>query len=136
MNSCCGGILGLGESHQDRLSFLQSLANLPQHPLSVPINHLTAFEGTPLAKAEKVEPFEFVRVIACARILMPKSYVRFACGRKDMSDELHALCFLAGANSIFCGEKLLMSKNSEQDRDQELLKRLNINTDNELSLPA
>ena len=126
ISTCCGGIIGLGESRTDRFSFLQSLANLPEHPLSVPINHLNAFEGTPLAGAEKVDPFEFVRVIAAARILMPKSVVRFACGRKDMSDELHALCFFAGANSIFCGEKYLMSENSKLDRDEYLLQRLNL----------
>jgi biotin synthase len=126
INSCCGGIMGLGESRHDRLSFLQVLANLPEHPLSVPINHLNAFDGTPLAGAEKLDPIEFVRVIASARILMPKSIIRFACGRREMSDELHALCFFAGANSIFYGEKLLMSKNSEMDRDQALLPRLNM----------
>lgn len=126
INTCCGGIMGLGESRADRFSFLQSLANLPEHPLSVPINHLNAFEGTPLAHAERVDPFEFVRVIASARILMPKSVVRFACGRNDMNDELHALCFFAGANSIFCGEKYLMSENSKFDRDEHLLQRLNL----------
>ncbi|ULX57013.1 biotin synthase BioB [Ectothiorhodosinus mongolicus] len=123
---CSGGILGLGESRRDRASLLRQLANLPQHPESVPINHLVPVAGTPLAQAKALDPLEFVRVIAAARILMPRSYVRLSAGRDIMSDETQALCFFAGANSIFYGDKLLTTANSETSRDQDLFDRLGI----------
>lgn len=123
---CSGGILGMGESRRDRASLLRQLANLPQHPESVPINHLVPVAGTPLAQAEALDPLEFVRVIAAARILMPRSYVRLSAGRDVMSDETQALCFFAGANSIFYGDKLLTTANSETSRDQDLFDRLGI----------
>ncbi|MGD2111964.1 MAG: biotin synthase BioB, partial [Gammaproteobacteria bacterium] len=104
---CCGGIVGMGESRADRVSLLCELANLPEHPASVPINRLVRVAGTPLEESAEIEPLEFVRTIAVARLLMPSSYVRLSAGRTEMTDELQALCFLAGANSIFHGEKLL-----------------------------
>jgi len=125
---CCGGIIGMGETIIDRISFLQQLANLNPHPESVPINRLVAISGTPLEKIESVNTFEFVRIIALARILMPKSVVRLATGRETMNDELQALCFFAGANSIFYGEKLLTLPNPTLNRDKLLLNRLNIHT--------
>ena len=109
INICCGGIIGMGESQRDRASLLQQLANLPQHPESVPINMLVQVEGTPLHGSEALDSIEFVRTIAAARILMPKSFVRLSAGREEMSKETQALCFFAGANSIFHGEKLLPS---------------------------
>jgi biotin synthase len=123
---CSGGILGMGESRRDRASMLRQLANLPRHPESVPINLLVQVEGTPLFGAENLDPFEFVRTIAAARILMPGSYVRLSAGRSDMSDELQALCFLAGANSMFYGERLLTTPNAESDRDRGLFQRLGL----------
>lgn len=123
---CCGGIIGMGELQEDRIRFLQQLVNLPEHPKSVPINQLIPIKGTPLGDVPLLDPFEFVRVIAVARILMPKSFVRLSAGRETMSDELQALCFLAGANSIHYGEKLLTTKNPEIKRDQNLLKKLGI----------
>ena len=123
---CSGGILGMGESRRDRASLLRQLANLPQHPESVPINHLVPVAGTPLAQAKALDPLEFIRVIATARILMPRSYVRLSAGRDVMSDETQALCFFAGANSIFYGDKLLTTANSETCRDQNLFDRLGI----------
>jgi biotin synthase len=123
---CCGGIVGLGESRTDRALLLATLANLPQHPESVPINRLVRVPGTPLADAADVDPFEFVRTIAVARLLMPCAQVRLSAGRESMSDELQALCFLAGANSIFYGEKLLTTGNPEVARDRALLKRLGL----------
>ena len=123
---CCGGILGMGEARRDRIGLLQQLANQPQHPESVPINGLVKVEGTPLADAEEVEPIEFVRSIAVARILMPASHVRLSAGREAMSDEMQALCFLAGANSIFYGEKLLTTPNPAADQDQQLFSRLGL----------
>jgi biotin synthase len=123
---CCGGIVGLGEDLQDRVELLHTLATLPAHPDSVPINQLVAVEGTPLADAEPVDPLDFVRVIAMARILMPASYVRLSAGRTAMSDEMQALCFFAGANSIFYGERLLTTANPGTDRDQRLLGRLGL----------
>ena len=128
INVCSGGILGMGESRQDRASLLQQLANLPQHPESVPINMLVQVEGTPLHGVEELEPLEFVRSIAIARILMPKSYVRLSAGRTEMSDELQALCFFAGANSIFYGDKLLTTANPDENHDQRLFEKLGINT--------
>ncbi|HQY22719.1 MAG TPA: biotin synthase BioB [Gammaproteobacteria bacterium] len=123
---CCGGIIGLGESKEDRVSFLQQLANLPEHPKSVPINKLIPIKGTPLGKTPTIDSFEFVRVIATARILMPKSVIRLSAGREDMNDEFQALCFLAGVNSIFYGEKLLTAKNPALEQDRNFLKRLGI----------
>lgn len=125
---CSGGIVGMGESRQDRASLLQQLANLPRHPESVPINLLVKIEGTPLAQVEDLDPLEFVRTIAVARILMPQSMVRLSAGRTDMSDEMQALCFFAGANSIFYGERLLTTDNPEADHDRKLFQRLGINT--------
>lgn len=126
INVCAGGIVGMGESRHDRAGLLQSLANLPRHPESVPINLLVRVEGTPLAEVEAPDPFEFVRSIAVARILMPRSYVRLSAGRSDMSDEMQALCFLAGANSIFYGERLLTTGNPECDHDRNLFERLGL----------
>ncbi len=125
---CSGGILGMGEARADRVSLLQQLANLPQHPESVPINMLVQVEGTPLHGVDKLEPLEFVRTIAVARILMPTSYVRLSAGRTEMSDETQALCFFAGANSIFYGEKLLTTANPDENHDQVLFEKLGINT--------
>jgi len=126
MSVCTGGILGMGESRRDRAGLLQQLANLPKHPESVPINQLVQVEGTPLHGSEPLDPFEFVRTVAVARILMPRSHVRLSAGRTDMSDEMQALCFLAGANSIFYGERLLTTPNPETDRDRSLFARLGI----------
>ena len=126
INVCSGGILGMGESGSDRARMLQELANLPQHPESVPINMLVQIEGTPLYGNDKIDALEFVRTIAVARILMPKSYVRLSAGRTDMSDEMQALCFLAGANSIFYGERLLTTDNPGADHDHALFDRLGI----------
>lgn len=126
MHVCCGGILGMGESRQDRISLMQQLANQPQHPESVPINMLVKVEGTPLENAEDLDPIEFVRSIAVARILMPASHVRLSAGRETMSDEMQALCFLAGANSIFYGEKLLTTPNPAADQDRLLFERLGL----------
>ncbi len=124
INVCSGGILGMGESRRDRASMLRELANLPRHPESVPINMLVQVEGTPLYGSDGLDPLEFVRTIAVARILMPASYVRLSAGRTGMSDEMQALCFLAGANSIFYGERLLTTDNPETDQDRRLLERL------------
>ena len=129
MNVCCGGIVGMGESDADRVGMIHALATLPGHPESVPINLLVQVEGTPLAGADRVHPIEFVRTIAVARIVMPASMVRLSAGRKDMTDELQALCFLAGANSIFSGEKLLTTPNPGEDRDGALFARLGMTTD-------
>jgi biotin synthase len=123
---CCGGILGMGESVEDDASMLVTLANLPAHPESVPINLLVRVEGTPLAAADAIDPFHFVRTIAIARIMMPASFVRLSAGRESMSDELQALCFLAGANSIFYGEKLLTTPNPSQNSDRRLFERLGL----------
>jgi len=126
MKTCCGGIVGMGESREQRAGLLQTLANLPEHPQSVPINRLVQVEGTPLAGTALLDPFEFVRTIAVARILMPRSMVRLSAGRDDMSDELQALCFFAGANSIFYGEKLLTTGNPDVVHDRALFARLGI----------
>ncbi|EGV31796.1 Biotin synthase [Thiorhodococcus drewsii AZ1] len=126
LKTCSGGILGMGESRRDRASMLRQLANLPAHPESVPINLLVQVEGTPLFGREALDPFEFVRVVAAARIIMPQSHVRLSAGRSEMSDELQALCFLAGANSIFYGERLLTTPNAESDRDRKLFARLGL----------
>lgn len=126
---CTGGILGLGESRDDRAGLLQQLANLPRHPESVPINQLVQVEGTPLYGAPTLDPFEFVRTIAVARLIMPRAYVRLSAGRSSMSDELQALCFLAGANSIFYGSKLLTTANPDSDQDQALWQRLGLHAE-------
>ena len=121
---CCGGIVGMGEGEQDRAGLIAALASLPKHPESVPINALVRVEGTPLAAAAPIDALDFVRVIAAARITMPKSYVRLSAGREAMTDEAQALCFLAGANSIFYGERLLTTPNPAAHRDRVLLARL------------
>jgi biotin synthase len=126
MKVCCGGIVGTGESATDRAGMLVTLANLAEHPESVPINMLVQVHGTPLDGTRKLDPLEFVRTIAVARIMMPKSMVRLSAGREEMSDELQALCFLAGANSIFCGPKLLTTSNPGRDHDSVLFQRLGI----------
>ena len=123
---CCGGILGMGESVEDRAALLRTLANLPAHPESVPINMLVRVEGTRLADARPLDPLDFVRAIAVARILMPASFVRLSAGREVMSEELQALCFLAGANSIFFGEKLLTTGNPAMEADRRLFERLGL----------
>ncbi|VAW51684.1 Biotin synthase [hydrothermal vent metagenome] len=130
INVCSGGILGMGEQQSDRVSLLQQLANLPQHPDSVPINMLVQVEGTPLHGVDEIEPLQFIRNIAVARILMPKSVVRLSAGRTDMSDEMQALCFFAGANSIFYGDKLLTTDNPDKNHDQQLFEKLGINSIN------
>jgi biotin synthase len=123
---CCGGIVGMGESQEDRIGMIATLASLPVHPESVPINMLVRVAGTPLADGEVLDPIDFVRTIAAARIAMPKSVVRLSAGREDMSEETQALCFLAGANSIFYGPKLLTTPNPAPDRDMHLLDRLGL----------
>lgn len=130
MSVCCGGIIGMGEDRHDRAGLLMELANQPEHPDSVPINLLVQVEGTPLDQTAKLDPLEFVRAIAVARIIMPYSQVRLSAGRENMSDELQALCFFAGANSVFYGEKLLTTPNPEADHDQQLFTRLGITTGN------
>ncbi|MDD2739423.1 MAG: biotin synthase BioB [Methylomonas lenta] len=126
INVCCGGIVGMGESAVDRAKLLLQLVNMPKHPESVPINMLVQVEGTPLHGVESLDPLQFVRTIAVARILMPQSRVRLSAGRKDMSDEMQALCFLAGANSIFYGDKLLTTDNPMTNHDQQLFDRLGV----------
>jgi len=128
MKTCSGGIIGMGEQQVDRLGLLLQLANLPEHPQSVPINMLVQVAGTPLHGTESLDPLEFVRTIATARIMMPKSMVRLSAGRSSMSDEMQSLCFLAGANSIFYGDKLLTTENPEADADRQLFDRLGIRT--------
>lgn len=123
---CCGGILGMGESAGDRAELMHTLATLDPHPESVPINQLVAVEGTPLAHAAPLDPLDLVRAIAVARILIPKAHVRLSAGRNEMSDELQALCFLAGANSIFHGERLLTTGNPDVEHDRTLFDRLGI----------
>ena len=123
---CCGGIVGMGETREDRVGMIATLANLPVHPETVPINMLVRVAGTPLADAPTLDPIEFVRTIAVARIAMPRSVVRLSAGREAMSEETQALCFLAGANSLFCGPKLLTTPNPERDRDRGLMDRLGL----------
>ncbi len=123
---CCGGILGMGESRTDRAGLLMQLANLPVHPESVPINMLVKIQGTPLGDVAELEPFEFVRTIAVARIIMPKSFVRLSAGREEMNEQMQAMCFFAGANSIFYGEKLLTTSNPEATQDRQLFDKLGI----------
>ena len=126
LHVCCGGIVGMGESRRTRAGLIAQLANMDPYPESVPINNLVQVEGTPLHGSEPLDPFEFVRTIACARITMPKAMVRLSAGRQDMEEGIQALCFLAGANSIFYGEKLLTTANPEAERDEALFARLGL----------
>jgi biotin synthase len=126
INVCSGGIIGMGEDENDRAGLLLTLANMTKHPESVPINMLVKVEGTPLNESEGPDAIDFVRIIAAARIMMPASYVRLSAGRNEMSDEMQALCFLAGANSIFYGEKLLTTNNPQLEQDKVLFERLGI----------
>ncbi|WP_298633017.1 biotin synthase BioB [uncultured Umboniibacter sp.] len=136
MKVCAGGIVGLGEEQRDRVGLLVQLANLPMHPESVPINQLVACAGTPLEGQEVLDPIEFIRTIAVARIIMPTSYVRLSAGREEMSDEMQAMAFFAGANSIFYGEKLLTTPNPEANDDLKLFARLGINREELKEQPA
>lgn len=129
MKVCCGGIVGMGEKETDRAGLLQQLANMPAHPESVPINMLVRVEGTPLANEDDFDSFDFIRAVAVARILMPKSHVRLSAGREEMNEQMQSLAFLAGANSIFYGEKLLTTANPKANKDMQLFKRLGINTE-------
>jgi biotin synthase len=133
---CCGGIVGMGESTTDRAQLLRTLANLPEHPESVPINQLVQVPGTPLHGRAGVGSFDFVRTIAVARLLMPASHVRLSAGREEMSDEMQALCFMAGANSIFYGEKLLTTGNPDVVRDQQLFARLGLKAEDRQAADA
>ena len=126
INVCSGGIVGMGENRRNRAAMIAQLANMNPPPESVPINNLVAIEGTPMARSEQVDPIEFVRTIAAARITMPTSFVRLSAGRQQMSDEMQALCFLAGANSMFYGERLLTTDNPDSDRDEALFARLGL----------
>src|SRR5271165_298612 len=126
LHVCCGGIIGMGEAIEDRVGLIVALANLPMPPESVPINMLVKVEGTPLAHARTIDPIDFVRAVAVVRVVLPKSVVRLSAGREDMSEETQALCFLAGANSIFYGPKLLTTPNPERDRDSRLLDKLGL----------
>jgi biotin synthetase len=133
---CCGGILGMGESEQDRVGLLHTLATLPQHPESVPINQLVQVPGTPLHGLPPLDPLDLVRAIATARLLMPRSYVRLSAGRTDMDDPVQALCFLAGANSIFYGDRLLTTPNPGRSHDEQLFARLGIETETSVDAEA
>jgi len=133
MKVCSGGILGMGESHKDRAGLLAQLANLPQHPDSVPINQLVKVAGTPLENEGDLDPLDFVRTIAAARIMMPKSHVRLSAGREEMSEEMQAMCFFAGANSIFYGECLLTTPNPAANKDQALFRKLGINSEHKVT---
>lgn len=130
INVCCGGILGMGESREDRISLLNQFAQLPKAPESIPINRLTPIPGTPLADAAPVDNFEFIRTIAVTRILMPTSMIRLSAGRADMSEEMQAWCFMAGANSMWLGEKLLTVANSSKDKDMVLFAKLGMQAKN------
>lgn len=130
---CCGGILGMGETRRDRASFLRQVAMIKPHPESVPINLLVKVKGTPLEKAPDLDPFEFIRVVATARLLFPESYVRMSAGREEMSEEMQALCFLAGANSIFYGARLLTTHNSGENRDIGIFEKLGLNRNEKLT---
>jgi biotin synthase len=133
MKVCSGGILGMGESQRDRAGLLRQLANLPQHPDSVPINQLVKVAGTPLEHEADVDPLDFIRTIAVARILMPRSHVRLSAGREEMSEEMQAMCFFAGANSIFYGECLLTTPNPAANKDQQLFRKLGINSEHKVT---
>lgn len=126
MKTCCGGIVGMGEAPEDRVEMLKTLANLPEHPHSVPINNLVRVAGTPLADSEAIAPLDFVRTIAVAKIMMPASYVRLSAGREAMDESTQVLCFLAGANSIFYGDKLLTTPNPGNNEDMALLEKLGL----------
>jgi biotin synthase len=126
INVCCGGIVGMGEEEDDRIGMLHALATLPEHPQSVPINALMKVKGTKLGDSEPIDPIDFARTIAVARITMPRSVVRLSAGRSNMSDETQALCFLAGANSIFVGTKLLTTPNPQADHDTRLFEKLGV----------
>ena len=126
MKVCCGGIVGMGEEENDRAGLLQQLANMPEHPESVPINMLVKVDGTPLENEADLDPFDFIRTIAVARILMPQSHVRLSAGREQMNEQTQAMAFLAGANSIFYGEKLLTTPNPEANKDMQLFSKLGI----------
>jgi len=126
MKVCCGGIVGMGETREDRIGMIEALATLPDHPESVPVNALVPIPGTPLAESARIDGIEFVRTIAVARIAMPKSMVRLSAGRETMDESLQALCFLAGANSIFVGERLLTTGNPERDADTLLFDKLGV----------
>lgn len=126
LNVCCGGIIGMGENISDRAKLLQTLANLEKHPESVPINMLVRVEGTPLGQSDAIAPLEIVKTIAVARIMMPASYLRLSAGRNEMTEELQALCFYVGANSVFFGERLLTTDNPQQEKDLDLFARLGI----------
>lgn len=133
MKVCSGGILGMGEQQKDRAGLLVQLANLPQHPDSVPINQLVKVAGTPLEQQGDLDPLDFVRTIAAARIMMPESHVRLSAGREEMSEEMQAMCFFAGANSIFYGECLLTTPNPAANKDQALFRKLGINSDHRVT---
>ncbi|WP_040976108.1 biotin synthase BioB [Necropsobacter massiliensis] len=133
---CCGGIIGMDESRKERAGFIASLANLDPQPESVPINQLVKVEGTPLADAAELDWTEFVRTVAVARIVMPKSYVRLSAGRQGMSEEMQAMCFMAGANSIFYGDKLLVTENPQEDGDQLLMAKLDLVAETEKNRPV
>ncbi len=126
MKVCSGGIVGMGEGSEDRAGLLLQLANMPQHPESVPVNMLVKVEGTPLADQPDLDPFDFIRTVAVARIMMPASHVRLSAGREEMNEQMQAMAFMAGANSIFYGEKLLTTPNPEANKDMQLFKRLGI----------
>ncbi|MDP5186678.1 MAG: biotin synthase BioB, partial [Alishewanella sp.] len=128
MKVCCGGIVGMGETANDRSALLMQLANLPEHPQSVPINMLVKVKGTPLENVDDLDAFEFIRTIAVARIMLPQSHVRLSAGRSRMNEQMQALCFFAGANSIFYGDKLLTTENPEADADMQLFAKLGINS--------
>jgi biotin synthase len=128
INVCCGGIVGMGETREQRAGLIAQLANLDPYPESVPINNLVPMPGTPLADAEPIDPFEFVRTIAVARITMPTTLVRLSAGREQMDEALQALCFLAGANSIFYGDRLLTTSNPQAEKDRRLFERLQLKT--------
>jgi biotin synthase len=136
INVCCGGIVGMGESRRERAGLIAQLASMDPYPESVPINNLVQVHGTPLEGTEALDPFEFVRTIAVARITMPRAMVRLSAGREQMDDALQALCFLAGANSIFYGDQLLTTGNPQAEADRELLARLGIRAESAQQLPA
>jgi biotin synthase len=135
INVCCGGIVGMGESRLERAGLIAQLANLNPYPESVPINNLVAVPGTPLAHTAPLDPFEFVRTIAVARITMPRTMVRLSAGREQMDEALQALCFAAGANSIFYGDKLLTTSNPQAERDRQLFERLGLNVQGQRPAP-
>jgi biotin synthase len=135
INVCCGGIVGLGESRRERAGLIAQLANMDPYPESVPINNLVQVEGTPLTGTEALDPFEFVRTIAIARITMPRAMVRLSAGREQMNEALQAMCFLAGANSIFYGDQLLTTSNPQAEADRKLLERLGIRAEAALQMP-